>query len=72
MTTIGAGWQKQNDNGEFYTSWSFDKAIMPFTITEDKRFVSKQNKNKTGDNPNAPDYWLECFIPDPTKTKKDE
>lgn len=69
MTQIGAGWQKQNDSGECYISWSFDKAIMPFAITEDKRFIAKANKNKTGDNPNAPDYWLECFIPD---KKKDE
>lgn len=72
MTTVAAGWIKQNDDNETYTSISFDKAIMPFTITPDKRFVLKANKNKTGDNPNAPDYYLDCFIPDPTKSKKDE
>ncbi len=72
MTTVAAGWQQQNDNGEIYISISFDKAIAPFTITPEKRFVLKANKSKTGNNPNAPDYYMECFIPDPNKVKKGE
>ena len=70
MTTIGAGWIKTSENGETYTSLSFDKAIMPFQITEDKRFVLKINRNKTGEKENAPDYYVDCFIPDASKTKR--
>ena len=68
MTTIGAAWIKTSENGETYTSISFDKAIMPFQITEDKRFALKINKNKTGET--SPDYYVECYIPDASKAKK--
>ena len=70
MTTIGAAWIKTSENGENYTSISIDKALLPFQITEDKRFALKINRNKTGENSNAPDYYVECYIPDPTKVKK--
>lgn len=72
MTTVAAGWIKQNEDKGTYISISFDKAIMPFTITPEKRFVLKANKSKTGENPNAPDYYLDCFIPDPNKAKKED
>ena len=68
MTTIGAAWLKQTEDGQFNYSLSFDKAIMPFTIDENKRFVMKENKNK-GDNEKAPDFYIDAYIPDLTKKK---
>lgn len=70
MTTIGAAWLKQNKNEEYYYSLSFDDAIQPFTITSDKRITLKPNKNKV-DNPNAPDFFIDVYKPDPAKSKKD-
>lgn len=67
MTTIGAGWIKTSEDGENYTSLAFDKAIMPFQITENKRFILKINRNKSTQKENAPDYYVECFIPDAKK-----
>ncbi|MBQ1988279.1 MAG: hypothetical protein II234_00045 [Clostridia bacterium] len=68
MTTIGAAWIKTSENGEKYTSISFDKAILPLQITDDKRFALKTNKNKSGES--SSDYYLECYIPDQSKIKK--
>lgn len=69
MTTIGAAWLKQNKNGEYYYSLSFDREIQPFTITADKRLVLKENKNKDK-NEKAPDFFIEVFIPEMTEGKK--
>lgn len=70
MTTIGATWLKTTDDGKVYYSLSFDEAIMPFTIDKNKRFVMKENRNK-GENEKAPDFYIDAFIPDPDKAKKD-
>ena len=71
MTTIGAAWMKQTEDGQFKYSISFDKAIMPFVIDENKRFVMKENKSK-GDNEKAPDFYIDAYIPDPMKEKESE
>jgi hypothetical protein len=71
MTDIAAGWQKQDKNGELYISWLFKKDLLPLTITADKGYVSRANKYKTNDTPNAPDYIMESFIPDKNKAKKE-
>lgn len=70
MTTIGAAWAKTTEDGKFYYSLSFDEAIMPFTIDKNKRFAMKENKNK-GDNEKAPDFYIDVYIPDSSKGKKD-
>lgn len=73
MTTIGAAWLKQKeteDGKEYYYSLSFDEAIMPFVIDKGKRFVLKENKNREN-NEKAPHFYLEAYIPDPTKGKKE-
>ena len=71
MTTIGAAWMNTTEEGQFYYSLSFDKAIMPFTIDENKRFSMKENKSK-GDNEKAPDFYIDAYIPDPNKKKESE
>ena len=70
MTTIGAAWLKTTDDGKIYYSLSFDEAIMPFTIDKNKRFAMKENKNK-GNNEKAPDFYIDAFIPDSNKAKKE-
>lgn len=68
MTTIGAAWLRQKENGEFYYSLSFDEAVMPFTIDKNKRFVLRENKGKE-DNEKAPNFYIDAYIPDPNKKK---
>lgn len=69
MTTIGAAWIKTNDKGDYYYSITFDKAILPLTITEGKRLIMKENKNKQN-NEKAPNFYVDIFVPDKTKTEK--
>jgi uncharacterized protein (DUF736 family) len=71
MTTIGAAWFKSTDDGKCYYSLSFDEAIMPFQIDSTKRFAMRENKGK-GDNEKAPDFYIDAYIPDPNKSKKEE
>lgn len=74
MTTIGAAWLKQREvskennatEKEYYYSISLDDAILPITIDKTKRLVLKENKNK-GDNPKAPNFYLEIYIPEDKK-----
>lgn len=71
MTTIGAAWIKQReDSNEFYYSFSLDRAILPFTLTEDKRLTLKENKNKNS-NEKAPDFYLDVFVPLKQEDKKE-
>lgn len=70
MTIIGAAWLKTTEDGKIYYSISFDEAIMPFVIDKSKKFIMKENKNK-GDNEKAPDFYIEVYIPDPNKAKKE-
>ena len=70
MTTIGAAWLKSTDDGKIYYSLSFDEAIMPFQIDSTKRFAMRENKGK-GDNEKAPDFYIDAYIPDPSKNKKE-
>lgn len=69
MTTIGATWIKNNDKGDYYYSITFDKAILPLTITEDKRLIMKENKNKQNKE-KAPNFYVDIFVPDKTKAEK--
>ena len=70
MTIIGAAWLNTTEEGKIYYTLSFDEAIMPFTIDKNKRFIMKENKNK-GDNEKAPDFYIEAYIPDVSKVKKE-
>lgn len=66
MTTIGAGWSKADKNGNFFISTTFDKAILPLTLTSEKKLVIKPNKSKTEDL--QPDFYIDIFVPQETKT----
>lgn len=68
MTTIGAGWTKKDKNGDFFISTKFDEAILPLTLTFEKRLIIKVNKNKEEDN--QPDYYIDIFVPQEQKTEK--
>lgn len=62
MATIGAAWLKNKDNGEFFYSCNIDEALLPLTLTKEKRLILVENKNK-GDNEKAPDFKIELYIP---------
>nr|DAH34512.1 MAG TPA: Protein of unknown function (DUF736) [Bacteriophage sp.] len=68
MTTIGAGWTKKDKNGDFFISTNFDEAILPLTLTFEKKLIIKVNKNKEEDN--QPDYYIDIFVPQKQKTEK--
>lgn len=70
MTTIGAGWLKTDKNEQHFISVKIDEAILPLTITKEKMISVKPNKKKESDN--QPDYYLDLYIPDKTKSKKAE
>lgn len=62
MTTIGAGWLKEDKNGEHYISCKIDEALLPLTLTPDKLLSIRPNKNKTAGS-QQPDYYLDLYIP---------
>lgn len=62
MTTCGAGWKKTDKNGNPYISFTIDKALLPFTINEDKRLCAYPVKEKKSEN--APDFRLDVYIPE--------
>lgn len=59
MTRIGAGWLKEDKNGEHYISGKVDEDLLPLVITPEKRLIIKPNKDKTREN--QPDYYLNVF-----------
>lgn len=63
MTRIGAGWLKEDKNGEHYISAKVDEDLLPLVITPEKRLIIKPNKDKTKEN--QPDYYLNVFTPKP-------
>lgn len=72
MTIIGGAWLKfRGENStEPYYSLSFDKAIIPLTLTPEKRLILKENKNK-GNNEKAPDFWVDIYIPEQKAVNKE-
>lgn len=63
MTRIGAGWLKQDKNGDHYISVKLEENLLPLVITPEKRITIKPNKDKTKEN--QPDYYIDSFIPKP-------
>lgn len=71
MTTIGAGWKKQDKNGNPYISFAVDKALLPLTLDSTKLISAYPVKEKQTDK--SPDFRLDIFIPsDEKETKKDD
>jgi len=62
MTTIGAAWLNTKEDGGFYYSCNIDEALLPLTLTKEKRLILVENKNK-GDNEKAPDFKIELYVP---------
>lgn len=61
MTTIGAGWKKQDKNGKHYISISIDKELLPLTIDEKKKISIFPVTEKPSDK--APDFRVVLFVP---------
>ena len=62
MTTIGAGWKKQDRNGKHYISISIDEELLPLTIDKDKRlsiFPSAEKQNEK-----SPDFRVVIYRPE--------
>ena len=70
MTTCGCGYQKTDKNGKPFIGISFDKALLPFTITDEKRFSLRRNENKKDPESKQPDFLLDVYIPKPPKDEE--
>ena len=62
MTTIGAGWKKQDKNGKPFISLSIDKELYPLTIDENKRLSIFPIAEKQSDK--SPDFRIVLFTPE--------
>lgn len=69
MSTVGAGWKKQDKNGRPYISTSIDKALLPLTIDNTKRLALFPVKEKKNDK--SPDFILDLYVPE-EKEENDE
>ncbi len=62
MAQIGAAWLKHNEEtGKFTIQPKFDEALLPLTITSEKRLILKPNEHKTKET--QPDYYIDMYIP---------
>ena len=61
MTTIGAGWKKQDKNGKHYISVSIDEELLPLTIDSDKKISIFPVAEKRTDK--SPDFRVVLFKP---------
>lgn len=70
MTTFGAGWKKQDKNGNPYISFAIDKALLPLTIDDKKMIAAYPVKEKKSEN--SPDFRLDIFIPESNSEGKND
>ena len=61
MTTIGAGWKKQDKNGKSYISVSIDEELLPLTIDASKKISIFPVTEKKSDK--SPDFRIVLFKP---------
>ena len=61
MTTIGAGWKKQDKNGKSYISISLDEELLPLTIDATKKISIFPINEKKSDK--SPDFRVVLFKP---------
>lgn len=61
MTTIGAGWKKQDKNGKAYISISIDEELLPLTIDASKKISIFPVKEKASEK--SPDFRVVLFKP---------
>ena len=64
MTRIGAGWIKHTDSGKQYISLTLDKEILPFAVTENRKFNLFEIPIEKRVKPNSPHYTIDVFIPE--------
>ena len=62
MTTIGAGWKKQDKNNKPYISISIDRELLPLAITENKKISIFPITEKP--NEKSPDFRVVMFMPE--------
>jgi uncharacterized protein (DUF736 family) len=65
MTRIGAGWFKTREDGKQYISLAFDKEILPFAITENRKInLWEIPEEKRTDKEKSPHFTIDVFIPE--------
>lgn len=62
MTTIGAGWKKQDKNGKSYFSIAIDEELLPLTIDKSKKLACFPIGEKK--NEKSPDFRIVLFKPE--------
>lgn len=68
MAQVGAAWVKTNEEtGKTTIQPKFDEALLPLTITAEKRLILKSNEKKV--KPEQPDFFIDMYIPKPKETE---
>lgn len=67
MTTIGAGWKKQDKNGKYYISISVDEELLPLTIDTTKKISIFPIGEKKSEK--SPDFRVVLFKPSEQNTE---
>ena len=64
MTRIGAAWLVTKEDGKQFISLSFDKEILPFAITENRKINLWEIPQEKKTSEKSPDYTIDVFIPE--------
>jgi uncharacterized protein (DUF736 family) len=64
MTRIGAGWLKTREDGKQYISLTFDKEILPFAITENRKINLWEIPQEKKTSEKSPDFTIDVFVPE--------
>ena len=64
MTRIGAAWLVTQSDGKQYISLKFDKEILPFAVTENRKFNLFEIPIEKRTKENSPHYTIDVFIPE--------
>lgn len=64
MTRIGAGWLKTREDGKQYISLTFDKEILPFAVTENRKINLWEIPQEKKTSEKSPDFTIDVFVPE--------
>jgi hypothetical protein len=64
MTRIGAAWLVTKEDGKQFISLSFDKEILPFAVTENRKINLFEIPIEKRVKPNSPHYTIDVFVPE--------
>ena len=64
MTRIGAAWLVTKEDGKQFISLSFDKEILPFAVTENRKINLWEIPQEKKTSEKSPDFTIDVFVPE--------